>query len=114
MDGGGDDLLSRFEESDGGVFFELMRDELCDDFGVCLGVEDDSFRLEIHLEFEVVVDRTVVAEHNSGVLIEVRVRVLICLTPACRPSCVPDSDETALVFGWDNLLQRFNAVDFLH
>ncbi len=108
-DAGGDDLVrvgarDHGQREDAGDFlhggahglfqiaFEVLLDQVRDDFGIGLGLEDVAFLLQLLLEREIVFDDAVVHHDDIALAIAVRVRILFGGTPVGCPARVADAE----------------------
>ena len=73
------------------IAVEILLDEVSDDLGIGLGLENVSFLLELLLQGQIVLDDAVMDNHNIAGTIAMRVRVLFSRAPMCRPAGVADA-----------------------
>ena len=87
------------------VALEILLDQVGDDFGIGLGLEDVAFGFELMLERKVVLDDAVMHHHHVALAIAVRVRVLLG-GPAVRgPARVADAERAIHRVHPDGLFQ---------
>jgi hypothetical protein len=67
-------------------------DQMRHDFRVGFGLEDDAARREPLLQLEVVLDDSVVHDHQAARGIAMRMRILFARAAVSGPSCVADPD----------------------
>jgi hypothetical protein len=72
------------------VVFHFTLDQVRDDLGVRLGDERVPFLLELPLQVEIVLDDSVVDDHDAAGAVAVRVRVLFGRPAVRGPARVPD------------------------
>ncbi len=85
------DLLHRFADGVFEIAFEVLLDQMRDDFGVGFGLESVALRLQLVLQRKIVLDDAVVHHHDVAGAIAVRVRVLFGGTAVRGPAGMADA-----------------------
>ena len=99
------DLLHRQAHRLFQAAFEMFLDQMRDDLGVGLGLEEMAFMLELMLQREVVLDNAVVYHHHVVLTVAVRVRVLFRGPSVSRPSRMADAERAVHRAHPDGLFQ---------
>ena len=73
------------------IAFEIFFDQMRDDFGIGLGLEDVAFALQLFFQRKEVFDDAVVNDDDIAGAIAMRVGVLFAGTPMCGPAGMADA-----------------------